>query len=357
MDKKSKVRWGWVISLVCMTCIAHAQPQVGFSTFEPGAAASGAAQSILSVVGQPEAGVEVSSGALGLSGGFLFAGILPTPTPTPTETFTATATETPTDTPTATWTPTLTHTPTMTWTPTSTPTATHTPTFTATFTATYTPTFTPTPTVTPTPDLEVVLIPESVTLPVGTTQGFVAQVTGTEPPPGVEWFVNDLPGGEAAIGTISESGLYQAPSMVPVPAEVTVKAVVVNRPSEFAEAKVLIVIQLELNQTRVNLGTGESFQFQATVAGASNPGVTWSVNGIEGGNSQVGTITQSGLYTAPSDVRVPMMVRVRAVSQEDDSIFAEAIVQVMPPVGLYILDGHGAVYQIDSSGVIPPATP
>ncbi|MBI1750155.1 MAG: hypothetical protein HY234_15705 [Acidobacteria bacterium] len=48
------------------------------------------------------------------------------------------------------------------------------------------------------------------------------------------------------------------------------------------------------------VGTNETFQFFAAVTGSSNSSVTWSVNDIAGGNSTVGTITSSGLFTSPA---------------------------------------------------------
>jgi hypothetical protein len=44
---------------------------------------------------------------------------------------------------------------------------------------------------------------------------------------------------------------------------------------------------------------GATEQFTATVSGQANPTITWSVDGVTGGNSTVGTITSAGLYTAP----------------------------------------------------------
>jgi len=41
-------------------------------------------------------------------------------------------------------------------------------------------------------------------------------------------------------------------------------------------------------------------QFTAIVKGTANTNVTWSVAGVAGGNSQVGTISPSGLYTPPT---------------------------------------------------------
>src|SRR5207302_11185910 len=47
------------------------------------------------------------------------------------------------------------------------------------------------------------------------------------------------------------------------------------------------------------LMTGATQQFTATVSGQANPTITWSVDGVTGGNSSSGTITSAGLYTAP----------------------------------------------------------
>jgi Abnormal spindle-like microcephaly-assoc'd, ASPM-SPD-2-Hydin len=59
------------------------------------------------------------------------------------------------------------------------------------------------------------------------------------------------------------------------------------------------------NKVVVNPGFGsltskQTQQFSATVSGSSSPAVTWSVDGIIGGNSTVGTISPTGLYTPPS---------------------------------------------------------
>ncbi len=43
-------------------------------------------------------------------------------------------------------------------------------------------------------------------------------------------------------------------------------------------------------------------QLAVTVTGVANTAVTWSVNGIAGGNSTVGTISATGLYTAPAAI-------------------------------------------------------
>jgi TatA/E family protein of Tat protein translocase len=69
-------------------------------------------------------------------------------------------------------------------------------------------------------------------------------------------------------------------------------------------------------------------QFQATVSGPANGGLTWSVNGVKGGNSVVGTISSSGLYTAPNAVPAPNHVTVSATSLADTSESASAEVTI-----------------------------
>ncbi len=49
---------------------------------------------------------------------------------------------------------------------------------------------------------------------------------------------------------------------------------------------------------------------------ANLPGVSWSVNGIAGGNSAVGTITASGVYTAPAVKPNPAIVTVTATTAD-----------------------------------------
>lgn len=58
---------------------------------------------------------------------------------------------------------------------------------------------------------------------------------------------------------------------------------------------------------------GQNRQLTAYVPLSPNT-VTWSVNGITGGNSQVGTVSASGLYAAPSIIPTANTVTVRATS-------------------------------------------
>src|SRR5271154_3546503 len=45
---------------------------------------------------------------------------------------------------------------------------------------------------------------------------------------------------------------------------------------------------------------GSTSQYAAKVTGSSNQAVTWNVNQAAGGTAQSGTISATGLYTAPA---------------------------------------------------------
>src|SRR5712692_9105758 len=47
---------------------------------------------------------------------------------------------------------------------------------------------------------------------------------------------------------------------------------------------------------------GNQMAFTATVTNTADTSVSWSVNGIAGGNAAAGTITAAGVYTAPADL-------------------------------------------------------
>src|SRR5574337_1160596 len=77
-------------------------------------------------------------------------------------------------------------------------------------------------------------------------------------------------------------------------------------------------ITVTVTPNPVNVPAGSPRQFTATVTGTANTAVTWQVNGVVGGNSTVGTISPTGLYTAPASPPSPSAtVTITAVSQAD----------------------------------------
>src|SRR5262249_43765033 len=68
------------------------------------------------------------------------------------------------------------------------------------------------------------------------------------------------------------------------------------------------------------------------VANMDNKTVTWSVNGVNGGDSTVGKITPAGVYTAPLLVPANNVVKVRATSAANASLFSESTLTLQNPV-------------------------
>lgn len=77
----------------------------------------------------------------------------------------------------------------------------------------------------------------------------------------------------------------------------------------------------------VVVGAAQAAQFSATVAGDSS-GVTWSVDGMVGGDSNVGTIDSTGQYTAPA-ATANASVTVSATSKRDPTKSASAAVAII----------------------------
>lgn len=69
--------------------------------------------------------------------------------------------------------------------------------------------------------------------------------------------------------------------------------------------------------------------FTDTVTGTANTAVTWEVNNTPGGSATTGTISATGVYTAPAQVPSPATVTVSVVSQADATKSASAQVTVV----------------------------
>jgi hypothetical protein len=78
-------------------------------------------------------------------------------------------------------------------------------------------------------------------------------------------------------------------------------------------------IAVSVTPTAANVRAGAGQPFSATVTGTTDQAVTWSVNGIVGGNATVGLITNAGLYTAPAILTNPNTITIGATSAADPS--------------------------------------
>lgn len=86
-------------------------------------------------------------------------------------------------------------------------------------------------------------------------------------------------------------------------------------------------ISIAISPQTVTLPVSTSAQFSATVSNSSNTDVTWQVNDTTGGSATYGTISSSGLYTAPSPVP-SNAITVKAIAKADTSKTATATVTV-----------------------------
>ena len=112
-----------------------------------------------------------------------------------------------------------------------------------------------------------------------------------------------------------------------VPQGATTGAVTITTPRGSATTSVPFTLKsIRVQPASANVAPGATLLFNAVVVIQGDPSVRWSVNGIEGGSPAVGTITTSGLYTAPSLPSFPILVR--ATSIGDTSLFGEASVAV-----------------------------
>jgi beta-glucanase (GH16 family) len=174
--------------------------------------------------------------------------------------------------------------------------------------------------------------PSSATVTAGSTQQFVANVTGSSNT-AVSWAVTGADCSGATCGTTSSNGLYVAPTTVPSSDVVTLKATSVADPTKSASANVTIIptAVVTLAPTNVSVATGSTEQFNATVTGTSNTAITWTVSGAGCSGIACGTITSNGLYTAPATVPASPLVTITATSVVDSSRSASAEATIVPP--------------------------
>jgi len=193
-------------------------------------------------------------------------------------------------------------------------------------------------TVSAAPVVAISISPGSASLSTGGTQQFTATVTGSSNT-AVNW--------SASGGSISSAGNYTAPATA---GTYKVTATSAADSTKSASANVTVsattpVVAISISPASASLVTSGTRQFTATVTGSSNTAVGWQVSGVAGGNSVLGTISTSGMYTAPAAVPSPATVTVTAVSQADTSKSASAPVTLSAPPPT-----TGALFYVANSG-------
>ncbi len=160
--------------------------------------------------------------------------------------------------------------------------------------------------------------PSAVTLNQSASQQFTVLQTGLCTAGDAVW---SMPAGSP--GTLSPTGLYTAPASIDTQQTVTVTATTLGANSTSLNATVTLMppVSISITPGVASLPNGGTQQFIATVANTTNTAVTWTLNPVG-----VGSISSSGLYTAPATLNGQQTVRVIVTSQADPTQWASATV-------------------------------
>lgn len=175
--------------------------------------------------------------------------------------------------------------------------------------------------------VNVTVTPATAALPLNAAQAFAASVTGSTNT-AVTW--------SASAGAITASGVYTAPATLPNPATAAIRATSKADPLVFAIATITLTqpsVTVTVTPSTAQLFLQGTRQFAAAVTGSASTAVNWAVNGVAGGNTAIGTVSTTGLYTAPTTLPAPAIVSVRATSAATPSAYGQATItlKLTPP--------------------------
>ena len=173
--------------------------------------------------------------------------------------------------------------------------------------------------------------PSSATVRTTRARSFTATVNGA--PNTVTWSVNDIAGGNTAVGSIDSSGQYVAPSLVPNPAVVTVRATSTASPTSSGAASVTIIPLPNISS--VSPSPVPAGSFTITVNGVGF--VTGSVVAFDG-VALATTFVSSSMLTATGNAPSPKSSVPVVVNTPDGEVSNTAFVNVTapPPVAITI---------------------
>lgn len=152
----------------------------------------------------------------------------------------------------------------------------------------------------------VTVSPSSASVRAGRAQTFTATVSGA--PNTVTWSVNDIAGGDASVGVIDSSGQYVAPSVVPSPPVVTVRAASTSSPTSTGSSSVTIIPLPGISSVSPSPVTAGNFTLTVNGAGFI-AGSVISFDGAALATSFVSSTMLNGSGNAPSPkLSVPVVV-------------------------------------------------
>ncbi len=149
--------------------------------------------------------------------------------------------------------------------------------------------------------VKVTVSPLAASMNAGQTQQFTATVTGTTNTT-VIWSLSP------AVGSIAwATGLYTAPASIASVQTVTVTATAVNGATASATLT-LVPVKVTVSPLTASLNTGQTQQFTATITGTTNTAATWTLS------PAVGSISSTGVYTAPASIASAQTVTITATA-------------------------------------------
>jgi len=112
------------------------------------------------------------------------------------------------------------------------------------------------------------------------------------------------------------------------------------------------VVTVAVTSSASSVLLGNMQQFTATVTGTSSLEVSWSVNGISGGNSMLGTISNTGLYTAPQDLPNPATVTIQATSQANSTASGNAVITIASDISVSVAANPSIMSSVFPGGTL-----
>lgn len=199
--------------------------------------------------------------------------------------------------------------------------------------------------------------PGPLQLLAGASQPFSATVVGPANT-NVTWSVGGI-SCSGNCGTITQAGVYTAPALLTSVLSATITATSQATPSASASVTVQLnpVVAIAMGPFNPQMAPGTSQQLSAKVTDSVIQSVQWTVSGASCAGPSCGTISPSGLYTAPAGLLTTMNVTVKATAVADSSKFATAIIAVGPivvmtvsPTPLSLSVGAGQQYSVSITG-------
>lgn len=191
------------------------------------------------------------------------------------------------------------------------------------------------------PTISVAVSPSAASVQLGNSQTFGATVSGTANTT-VTWSVM----GGSANGSVTSGGVYTAPAVMPASPTVKVRATSVANASVYGEGTVTLTappaVTVAVVPASATMALGTTKSFSANVAGSANTAVTWTVVG----GSANGTVTAGGVFTAPATMPASPTVIVRATSQANVLVSADAAVTLVPPPVIVAVSPATATVQV-----------